>query len=494
MNPNNSTNRWIALLLLAVTVLVYAPCLHGTFIWDDEAYISQNSALTSVQGLHDIWLKPGAVQQYYPVTFTAFWLEYHLWGLNPLGYHLVNVLLHGLNAILLWCILSNLGVSGAWIAAWLFALHPVMAESVAWMTELKNVLSTFFYLLTVMLLLKPRKNEQTSATDGLALALFLCALLSKSITVTLPVVFLLLSRWMGKSWDRKLVFRILPFLATALGVGLFTIYVEHHLVRAQGTPWDFSVVQRLGLAGRAFWFYLGKLFYPTSLAFIYPRWALDHSTLAAGSLCLALALLAAAAYGQKWWGKLPFAGLLFFALSLMPALGFSSFYFMRFSFVADHFQYLASIGIFMLAGWVISGALESLQVPLPTAFGLALVMLFDFNFALATNRQARKYSDPAELWEQTVSLNPDSAIAHHNLGIALSERGRLNEAVAHLRTAEALDPSFPQTHLALAYLALRANRREDAQHQYQEAIRLGVTDPAILKDYAALNKTLPPRR
>ncbi len=227
---------------------------------------------------------------------------------------------------------------GAWIAAWLFALHPVMVESVAWMTELKNVLSTFFYLLTVTLLLKSRSAKLASKVDGWALLLFLCALLSKSVTVTLPVLFLLLNGWMKQTWDKKTLFRMLPFLGVGLGVGLFTVYFEHHLVRAQGAAWNFTLAQRVIIAGKAFWFYLGKLIYPSSLAFIYPRWTIDASSiLPCGYALLALSLLAMAAYGKKWWGKLPFAGLLFFAVSLAPALGFSSFYFMRFSFVAGPF-------------------------------------------------------------------------------------------------------------------------------------------------------------
>ena len=201
MNSNRSRRLGFA-GLLAVTVLAYAPSMRGSFIWDDEAYISHNEELTSLAGLQHIWLTPGATQQYYPLTFTAFWIEHALWGLRPIGYHLVNVSLHAVNAMLVWILLEFLGIPGAWIAAWLFALHPVQVESVAWMTELKNVLSTFFYLLTVLYLLKSKQKSSTMAYSA-ALFLFLCALLSKSVTVTLPIVMLLIGWWMRGSVTRR---------------------------------------------------------------------------------------------------------------------------------------------------------------------------------------------------------------------------------------------------------------------------------------------------
>ncbi len=493
------TSRRLALLLIVSTFLVYLPCLHGTFLWDDDAYISQNDTLTSVQGLHDIWFKPGSVQQYYPVTFTVFWIEHHLWGLNPFGYHVVNVFLHGLNAVLVGLILEGLGLSGAWVAAWFFALHPVMAESVAWMTELKNVLSTFFYLLTVLVLLSsspgasvgdpwiPRQWPRGMTSWCVTTFLFVCALLSKSVTVTLPASFFLISWWMSGRFEKRKALEMLPLLVLGLGAALFTIYYEHHLVRAAGNVWTFALPERIMIAGRVFWFYLGKLFYPSSLSFIYLRWPVPSQNYFLFLYPVAaIGLLALLAYGRRWWGKLPFACLLFFTISLSPAMGFTSFYFMRYSFVADHFQYLASIGVFALAGWVLSTALEKLQIPLPSPAGIVVMALLCVNLGLATTGQSRKYVDSFQLWQDTLALNPDSAIAHHNMGIALSGRGQPNEAIAHLRTAEALDPSFPQTHLALAYFAAHAKRWEDARHQYQEAIRLGVQDPDVLRDFAAL--------
>ncbi len=494
-----ATSRRIALLLIVSTILVYLPCLRGSFLWDDDAYISQNETLTSAHGLYDIWFKPGSVQQYYPVTFTVFWIEHRLWGLNPVGYHIVNVFLHGLNAILVGFILEGLGLSGAWAAAWLFALHPVMVESVAWMTELKNVLSTFFYLLTILMLLSsspaatgkgsmdPRQGHSGMTARFLAIFLFVCALLSKSMTATLPASFFLIFWWMSGKFEKRKALEMLPLLTLGLGAAAFTTYYEHHLVRAEGNVWMFSMPERIMIAGRAFWFYLAKLFCPSSLSFIYPRWpAPSHSYYLLAYPIAALGFLGLLAYGRRWWGKLPFACLLFFTISLSPAMGLTSFYFMRYSFVADHFQYLAAIGPIALAGWVIARGFEKLGISLKAPAGIFVLFLLCGNLALAANRECRKYVDSFHLWQHTLALNPNSAIAHHNMGIALSERGRWNEAIAHLRTAEALDPSFPQTHLALAFFAAHANRWEDARHEYEEAIRLGIRDPVVLKDFAAL--------
>jgi hypothetical protein len=476
-----------ACLLLAVTALVYSPSLRGGFLWDDDAYIGRNQELTNAAGLRRIWLTPGSTQQYYPLTFTTFWIEYHLWGLRPIGYHLVNVLLHVVNAMLVWVLLEFLGVSGAWIAAWLFALHPVQVESVAWMTELKNVLSTFFYLSAALFLLKSRGEKPIRVSFyAFSLVLFLCALLSKSVTATFPVVMLLIGAWISGSWERKEILRLFPFLAMGLVVGLFTLHYEHRWVGAQGIHWALTWPDRFIIAGRAFWFYLVKLLYPSPLIFIYPRWTIDPRNL---SLYLypmaALLLLVTLACGRKWWGKLPFAGLLFFVVTLSPVLGLTSFYFMRFSFVADHFQYLACIGVFAWAGWALSRLLNHLDIK-GSWLGRILVGMLCMNLALATARAARKYADPLHLWQETLEFNPDSAIAHHNMGIAYSEKNQWGDALAHLRTAEALDPTYPQTHLALAYFAVQTRRWDDARHQYQEAIRLGIRDPQILKDYASL--------
>jgi protein O-mannosyl-transferase len=144
MRSRLTTSAPPALLLVVAVLIAYLPALQGGYIWDDNRYVTENPILPQPDGLAAIWTDPGATIQYYPMVFTTFWLEYRLWGLNPLGYHATNILLHALSALLLWAILRRLAVPGAWLAAALFALHPVHVESVAWVTERKNVLSGLF--------------------------------------------------------------------------------------------------------------------------------------------------------------------------------------------------------------------------------------------------------------------------------------------------------------------------------------------------------------
>src|SRR5688572_14772657 len=157
--PRQTTSRWRPVLLpaaalLAMTLIAYAPAFRAGFIWDDPDYVTNNATLRSLDGLRQIWFVPQATPQYYPLVHTSFWIEYQLSGLNPTGYHAVNVLLHAVAAILLWRVLTMLEVPGAWLAAGMFAVHPIHVESVAWVTERKNVLSGVFYLASALMYLR----------------------------------------------------------------------------------------------------------------------------------------------------------------------------------------------------------------------------------------------------------------------------------------------------------------------------------------------------
>ena len=473
-------------LVFLATLAVYASVLHGGFLWDDDAYVWRNAALTSLRGLARIWLKPGAVEQYYPLTYTVFWIEYHLWGLNTFGYHLVNVLLHSLNAVLAGLALTRLRLRGAWLAAFLFAVHPVQLESVAWITELKNVLSGFFYLASLVSFLDYEESGAGSRRV-LSLALFTCALLCKSVTCTLPVVLLLLAWARRGRPGRKELNDVAPFLGIGLLVGGFTLWVEKDVIGASGAEFAFSATQRILIAGRALWFYLGKVLWPSPLIFIYPRWRVDplpwpQLLFPAAALGAILLLWRARARLGRW----PLAAVLFFAITLTPALGFVSIYTMRFSFVADHFQYLASLGPIALFAALFSRGLEAIHGGPRIRAGL--VCLLFLNLGLADVSEAKKYRNVAELWLDTLSKNPDCAIAHHNIGILLAQRDDLAQAVQELETASRLDPSLVQNQLALAYVLRRLGRPDEALDRYRRAVALGASDPEILADYDSLRR------
>ncbi len=358
--------------LVALTVLAYLPALRGGFIWDDDLHVTQNQLLRTWQGLVDIWLTPGAILQYYPLTHTSWWVQYHLWGLAPLGYHLVNVLLHGSSAAVLWRVLRRLAVPGAWMAAAVFALHPVQVESVAWVTELKNVQSGFFYLLALLGYLRWGLADDAEPAGGrriyaLSFLSFACAVLSKSVTCTLPAAVALILWWKRGRLAPGQVVALVPLAAVSVAAGVLTAWWERHYVGAAGEDWALSLPERCLVAGRALWFYAAKLVWPFELAFTYRRWALEPHAwwpwffpLGAVAVVVALAAL------RRRLGPAPLVAALYFSGTLGPALGFVDVYPMRYSFVADHFQYLASIGVITLL--VAAGTVTTERI-LPTASG-----------------------------------------------------------------------------------------------------------------------------
>ena len=254
--------------ILLMTLVAYIPAMYGGFIWDDDSYVTNNPLLPAIDGLWRIWFAADT-PQYYPLVFTTFWLEHRLWGLNPMGFHIVNVSLHALNAVIVWFILQRLNVRGAWLIGAVFALHPVHVESVAWITERKNVLSGLFYLLALWSYLKFDEAGGKKWYGG-ALLLFVFALLSKTVTPTFPVVLLILMWYRGKRIGKREIFTLIPFLAIGLVMGLVTVWYEVHHVGAKGEEWGLTVFERILVAGRVIWFYALKLLYPVNLTFIYP--------------------------------------------------------------------------------------------------------------------------------------------------------------------------------------------------------------------------------
>ena len=317
---------WQGGLIVLLVFLAYLPALRGGFVWDDDSWTTRIiGLLRNTSGLRLIWFQPTALQQYYPLTGTTFWLDYQLWQFWTTPYHVENVLLHALAALLFWRLLLRLRVPGAWLASALFALHPVMVESVAWITERKNVLSLVFYLGALLAYLRyaqrvtsdewrvasgsplpdfrlrPASARQAGAAGGshasrvtrlpdevppggtkaghaslfygLAFVLFLGALLAKTTTFSLPAAILLIGWWQrGQIRWRADVLPTLPFFALALGLCAVTAWLEKYHVGAEGPDFALTFPQRCLVAGRAFWFYLGHLFWPANLCFVYPRW------------------------------------------------------------------------------------------------------------------------------------------------------------------------------------------------------------------------------
>src|SRR6476620_12199621 len=337
-----------AVALAAVTIFAYRPVWNGGFLWDDDAYIINNELLTAPDGWQRIWFSLDSPSQYFPFTYTTFRIEHALWGLNTTGYHWVNLLLHVGNALLVWVVLARLRVPGSWLAAAIFALHPVQVESVAWITERKNVLMGFFFLLTLLawIAFVDERSRRQWLFYCLTLIFYALALSAKATACTLPAALLLILWLQKKPITMGRLMQIVPFVVLGIGMGLLAIWWEHY---HQGTNRDvftfLSPIERILVASRAIWFYLSKIFWPSNLTFIYPRWNIspsdlvDYIWLIAGiAACVAMYFL------RRYVGRSVEVAAAFFVATLSPVLGFIMLFTFRYTFVADHYQYLACIG------------------------------------------------------------------------------------------------------------------------------------------------------
>lgn len=523
--------NWLFALFLVVAVfLAYQPVWHAGFIWDDDEHLTQNPCIVGPLGFKDIWTGKAVV--YYPLVLTSFWLQHAFWGLNPLPYHLVNIALHAACAVLLWRVLRSLNVHGAWLGAALWVLHPVQVESAAWITELKNTQSCFFYLLAILFFLKwlevralAARNEHGQRSHYLlALLCAVLAILSKSSTVMLPAVFGLCWWWIDRRWRWSNVIWLAPVLTISLAASGWTIWEQKFHSGALGQEWMHSAPERIVMAGQAIWFYLGKLLWPHPLIFIYPRWEIDASK----PMAYLPALTAIAGLFVLWrnrngWMRPAFFAFVYFVVSLFPVLGFFNVFYFRYSLVADHFQYLASIGPLALAASGITTALDPFHEKKPFLKPMLCGTLL-LGMAVLTWQQGAMYRDLETLWRTTIARNPgcwmaynnlgmdlarkgrmDDAIAqyqksleirpHHtdarlNLSIALVQKGQVDEAIVHLRKILEIVPGDIGTHFILADALLKKGRAQEAGTHFQQALDLFPEDLAILNNLAPRKITL----
>ena len=479
-NPRNGVKnsqriRLFSLALIVATAVAYLPAWNGKPIWDDNAHITQPE-LRSWHGLVEVWTQVGATQQYYPLVHSVFWIEQKLWGDSVLGYHLINIFLHGFAAIVLLRILLRLKVPGAWLAAGLFALHPVQVESVAWISEIKNTLSGLFFFCSILAYLNFDQNRSRVAYFG-SLALFLFGLMCKTAIAPLPAIILAVLWWRrGRLRLRDDVMPSLPFFGLGIGAGLFTAWVERNFVGAHGTVFQLSILQRCLIAARDFWFYLFKLLWPVKLTFIYPRWQISGAIWWQYLFPLTLILLLALIWRLRKKNRGPLAAVLVFLGLLFPALGFINVYPFIYSFVADHFQYLACVGPLTLFAAGMTMALDSIapgKVLLrPTISFLLLLTLGALSW-----RQCRDYRDIETLWRTTIARNPDCWMAYSNLGSFLSARGNVDEAIRDFRKALELWPNQSKDHNNLGKALVQKGRIAEAMDHFQTALRVSPEDP-----------------
>ena len=469
--PTVLPSRWVPLAtflaLLAATVLVYSPALTGGLLWDDDAHVTPPELRSSV-GLARMVFEPGATQQYYPVLYSLFWLEDRLWGDATLGYHLANVLLHSLVAWLFGRFLIRLSVPGAWLAAWIFALHPVAVESVAWISEQKNTLSAVFFLLAATFYL--RFDESRRRRDYvLATALFLGALGSKSATATLPAAILVVLWWKrGRLAPRRDLYPLLPWFVLAGAMAATTVRIERRLIAAAGEDWGLGLVDRILLAGRATWFYLGKLVWPAELVFIYPRWQIDSTAAWQYLFPLAAAALTVALWFLRHRSRAPIAAWMLYVGMLAPTLGFFNVYPFRYSFVADHFQYVPALSMIALA----AAALATLSRPVPPRAALALGAVLPALLGVKAWHEAFEYRDAETHYRALLAENPACFMAYNNLGLLLVDSNRIPGAIELFEAGLRHKPDSAELHQNLAGALSRAGREPEAILHFEAALRL----------------------
>lgn len=561
-------DRWLmpVLKVLAVVLLCgwcYSPATKGTWLWDDDQAVTQNpitqgpfsfrkiwvspvgdafEAMTA-QGLH--WLGYGppppppapcafGETDYWPLTQTGFWMQWHLFGPDSAGYHVVNTALHAIGALMLWRLMTVMRLPGGWFAALLFAVHPLAVESVTWVSELKNVLSLPFMLLAAIHFV--RADDRVTGADGatarlgwwvdyaISLVCFLMAMFAKTSVVMLPPT-LLLYVWWKRNWIGLAdLVRTAPYFLISLVYGLITIYFQHGRAIGAETILVGGFWSRLAMASLAVPFYLGKVFLPYGLMPIYPRWEIDVPKLWHFLPLPVFAGLAAWCWvNRQTWGRHVLFAIGFFVLMLLPILGFITISYMRITWAADHFIYLPMIGVIALisaalAGWfsrlpagerplLVAGCAAGLAVLTWISHGLATTWVnedelwthtlqHNENAWQAHNRLgAKKFArghvddipipnptllDPATQvkikgslhhFTRSTALRPDLGETHNNLGTALSAKGRLDEAIEQFKEAVRVTPHVPMIHVNLANALAAGGRFAEAEEHYLRLIQ-----------------------
>jgi tetratricopeptide (TPR) repeat protein len=459
-----------AALILALGFCIYWPALNGGWLWDDRDLIADNALVHDPAGLWKIWFHPTCLFDYLPLKVSVEWIEWRLWGEDTLGYHLTNVGLHLLSAFLLWRLLHKFGLRHAWLGGLIFTIHPAMVESVAWISELKNTLSLPFFLLAMSAWLD--YDARGKGKDyGLALGLFLLAMLCKPTMVMFPVVILLHAWWKRHRLGWPDLRASAPFFAVSIAMGLVTLWFLHRTAGEQIVVLG-GVMSRLACAGLSISFYFSKCLLPLDLMPIYPQWIVNPPS---PLQFLPWPVLGGVLYflwtKRAGWGRHALLGLGFFLVNLAPFIGLNAASYMNYTWVMDHLLYIPIIG---LIGLTVAG-LGQMEAQLSATLrwtGATLMAVVLASMAWASHGYAKLYVDVTTQWEDNIARNPEAALPHSNLGFAFTKQGRLNEALDQFRLATHLDPRFGGAHQNLGLLLLQIGRVTEAVTELQAAVQL----------------------
>ena len=437
-------------ILLLACVAAYVTLPWAGWVWDDDSYVTMNAMLRDPGGPWRAWI-PGETPQYYPVLFSAFWFEFRLFGTDPLGWHIVNWAAHAGASLLLWRVLLRMRVPGAWPVALLWAVHPMCSESVAWVTEGKNTFSMLAMCASALVWFRgrdaaeggrpvgdlpvhdpkpPARGAEHTACIGVgawtgSMACFLIAMGCKTTAVALPVMILAGEWWRGwrPAKDRRVIAAVVPFFAIGVPMGLFTAWVESTHVGAFGPEFAHGAMARIVIAARALLFYPMVALWPVDLSFVYPRWPtapLDEWGIAAVSVVVTIAAAACARARHGAQGLLLCT--LCYGAAIFPALGFINVWPHRYSFVADHFAYVALVPLLVLAVAAASAAVARLSRD--ARLGHALLAAAVAGFVALTAVRTLDYRDEESLWRATIVTNPSGWMPRDNLAALLLAQAR----------------------------------------------------------------------
>jgi hypothetical protein len=470
-------------VIAAVIFWIYAPALDGGWLWDDDFLIQNNPAVVNPMALWGIWFEPGTLIDYYPLTVSLEWLEWQLWPGSTLAYHLTSVFLHLTSALLLWYLFRKLGLRLAWLGALLFAVHPALVESVAWMVELKNTLSLPPFLLALAFWIDYERNGRRW-DYALALIFFITAMLCKTTMVMFPVLILLYAWWLRHRLRWRDLVRSAPFFGVSAAFTLLLLRYQHHGIGENLIPLD-GFPSRLACAGLSLSFYFSKAVLPVGLLPIYPQWKVDPPELIQ-FLCWPVL---AGAVGWLWtrrgpWSRAVLLGLGFFVLNLLPFIGFHDISFMRFGWVMDHFLYVPCLGLLGLVVAALDRADENLGGAARRVAQAGLTVVLGL-FALGSHQYAEIFASPLALWSYTVQRNPAAWVAHNDLGNALIGRGRLAEAQAQFEEAVSLHDNFPEAYNDLGAVLAQRGHFAESRLALEKALQL---DPDLVSAQVNLQK------
>jgi tetratricopeptide (TPR) repeat protein len=460
-----------ALIIVAAVLWIYGPVLHGDWLWDDGKLVANNELVHDPSGLWKIWFQPGSLFDYQPLKVSVVWLQWQLWGDNLLGYHLTNVFLHTLSALLVWRLFSKFGLPLAWLGGLIFAIHPVQVESVAWISELKNTLSLPPFLLAMCAWIDFEEHGKKS-DYFLALGLFLAAMLCKPAMVMFPVVILLYAWWKRGRIRWNDVKAGTPFFVVSLVLGLITIWFLHHIALGNESIQMGGFFSRLACAGLSLSFYFSKCFLPVGLLPVYPRWVVDPPT--PTQFLPGPILLAAISWlwtKRKNWGRHALLGLGFFLINLAPFLGFNEGAYMDFTWVMDHILYIPMLGLTGLVVAALGQVKEHLSAPLRLC-GAGLVTVVLALLAFKSHTYAKIFINSVTLWTYDLKYNPESYQTHGHLGLDLLQKGRLPEAMAQLDQALRINPDDAEYCFYLATHLLQSGQVPEAIELYQKALKI----------------------